>query len=326
MQIKIFFLILTFLLIPNITTALNITNTNFQFSEINTTIIFEDNLSFSSIEVHPNYLKLDDYNISINISIGSLNVTVMNLTTDYKKFNETASDSSGEANHTIGNFTSSTSILIKRDGSNWIQATSNSIGEINFNYDGVLSSTILEMLPGTISQQSQGSSPSSSSNSIDTEEETDYYITESQIEKGYEAILSKKNKIDFDLNNEKHSIRLSDIKNNYVTVILSSKPMIFYLIIDETKKINFNEDDYYDLSIYLSDIKEGKATLMIKKINDLVSEDSSEEERSITSDVEDYFGYPQIARIQNSGDFLVSLIILIFIITMIMIKDKKRKK
>jgi len=101
---KMYIVLFISMLIFPITNALSLTNSSLHPSETNTTFIFESEFSFSSIQVNPTSIELDGNGISINVSSGDLNVTILNLTTSYKRFNETASNSSAESYHNIGNF------------------------------------------------------------------------------------------------------------------------------------------------------------------------------------------------------------------------------
>ncbi len=73
--------------------------------------------------------------MSIYPSSSSINVTVSNFTTIYKKWNESASNSSTTVNHTIGNFSSGDKVVVNKNGILWKAFQANASGYINFTYD-----------------------------------------------------------------------------------------------------------------------------------------------------------------------------------------------
>jgi hypothetical protein len=75
----------------------------------------------------------------------------------------------------------------------------------------------------------------------------------------------------FNFNNENHTIKLNDIINNKAIITVSSEPVTFTLGLNETKKINLNNDSYYDLSIFLKNISNSNANLIIKTIYEQIS-------------------------------------------------------
>jgi len=83
-------------------------------------------------------------NMTVTPSSDSVNVTVSNFTTSYKKWNLTSDNATLTVNHTIGSFTTNTQILIKKSGSSWNVYTSNSSGYIDFMYDEGFSDIIFE--------------------------------------------------------------------------------------------------------------------------------------------------------------------------------------
>jgi len=81
--------------------------------------------------------------------------------------------------------------------------------------------------------------------------------SQEQMEKGYEKSLLEKWRIEFKFNNETYTITLEDIINKSAIMNMSSrsKSVTFTLDINETKKFNLNDDDYYDLEVFLKNIK-----------------------------------------------------------------------
>ena len=104
-------------------------------SGANVSYSFDYNITFDSIEVKSTYIKINNAIISILPSSGSLNVTILNFTEIYKRWNESASNTTATVNHTIGNFTSNWNYFFKKNDAYWKTMTPNSTGYINFTYD-----------------------------------------------------------------------------------------------------------------------------------------------------------------------------------------------
>ena len=73
-----------------------------------------------------------EVNMMVQPSFGQINVTILDWTSYYKRWNESGSLSSY---HIIGDFPTDTSVGIKINGSDWKQFISNSSGYVTFNYD-----------------------------------------------------------------------------------------------------------------------------------------------------------------------------------------------
>lgn len=95
-----------------------------------------------------------------------------------------------------------------------------------------------------------------------------YKPTEEKLQQGYEASLQKNGEVQFNFNNENHTIKLKNIINGTAIVTISSNPITFNLTINETKKINLDNDNYYDLSVFLKNISTYHANLVIKTIHE----------------------------------------------------------
>jgi len=258
--ITIFFFII-FLL--NFLSAITLQeNTQFQPTSTNTTFIMGNNLSFDLIEVHPTYLKLDNNTIFVNSSVGSVNVTIFNFTDSYKKWTETATDSLATVRHTVGNFTVGASMLVKKNSVVWSGLTSNSTGYISFTYSGSYPITF-EVEAGTMPTTTEEEEETPSGGGYPT-----YKPNQSQLEEGYEKSLRENWKIEFEFENETRTIKLDKIVNKTATLTVSSVPITFELIVNETKKLNLNDDGFYDLQIFLKNITDYKADLIVKIIHE----------------------------------------------------------
>jgi hypothetical protein len=98
-------------------------------------------------------------------------------------------------------------------------------------------------------------------------------ISENNIVEGTYFNLKENEKINFKLENEKHSIILNLINENSVSLTIMSEPIYIEININEEKKINLNNDFFFDLSIILNNIDNGIPDFFIKKINELMCDE-----------------------------------------------------
>ena len=110
-----------------------------------------------------------------------------------------------------------------------------------------------------------------------------YAPTQEQPQQGYTKTLRKGWKVQVKVNNQKHVLKLDEIINKTTAVItVSSEPVTFNLTINQTKKLDLDNNDYYDLEVFLKDIKANEADLVMKSINETVFvEDGGDEENEV---------------------------------------------
>jgi parallel beta-helix repeat protein len=116
---------------------------------------------FTGIDVYPTHSEriFDDssdrlvdvtlYNAFLIPSSDSVQATVLNFTTSYKKWTISSVNPSVSLDHTIGDFPAYTEILIKKDGVDWNTYVSDSEGYISFNYDEGITTITFEALAGS---------------------------------------------------------------------------------------------------------------------------------------------------------------------------------
>jgi hypothetical protein len=306
------------MLIFPITNALSLTNSSLHPSEANTTFIFEGEFSFSSIQVNPTSIELDGNGISVNASSGDLNITILDLTTSYKRFNETASNSSAESYHNIGNFAPSRSIVIKKDGVNWDEVTSDSLGYLTFTYDGGYSSVILEMEQGDL----PSISPSGSGGTITRK----FYVSGKQLHQGYEKEMGENWILEFELKDGYHILIINYIKRDFVTITIKSEQITFNLILNETKKIDIDGDGYFDISVYLKSLMYNRVRIIVTSINEKISNKSYEGEKKIESNVPQDENYPEIPLEETRDWRVISFVMLIIGVFIILVKESWKRK
>ena len=69
---------------------------------------------------------------------------------------------------------------------------------------------------------------------------------------------------------ESHHVGVTSITSNSVTIEVASTPQTATLAVGETKKFDVNTNNIYDLSVTLSSITSGKASLVITPISEAV--------------------------------------------------------
>ncbi len=101
-----------------------------------------------------------------------------------------------------------------------------------------------------------------------------YYLNQAELRRGYRKLLRENYKVRFNVGNQSHSLNIDGIFNKTVTMTVSSEPQTFNLSIGEIKKINLDNDSYFDLEVSLSNITGfslwRKANVTIKTIHERV--------------------------------------------------------
>ena len=91
--------------------------------------------------------------------------------------------------------------------------------------------------------------------------------------------MAKYQKIKFEFNDKTYTIKLKKVENQTVTIKVESE--IFDLNINQTKKIDLNNDGYYDLQISVNEVRSnGYADLEFKEIHEEVPAEEKEEQES----------------------------------------------
>jgi len=169
-----------------------------------------------------------------------------------------------------------------------------------------------------LSFDTEDCSSSSSSGGSSTSEIT-FILNKEQLENGYVKTLKKNWKIKFQINNEFHELKLSEIYDNLVQIIVSSNPITFNLTKDETQKLDLNEDGFYDILVLLEDVSDIKADIFIKKINQEIKKQVSmdnplEPKKSISENVIDDFNESEINSFFRNLSLIFIFILLFFIV------------
>jgi len=127
---------------------------------------------------------------------------------------------------------------------------------------------------------------------------------------------------------EKHSMTIEKISNDSVTLLFQSEPVRIELRINESKKIDLQEDGVYDILVKLNSIVNSKAYITLTPINELVEEIVNE--GRVDEPWKEGKTEEEIKQIEKKSNltYWIILGILIFILGLISFRFflKKRKK
>ncbi|MFH1801816.1 MAG: hypothetical protein ABH864_00005, partial [archaeon] len=148
---------------------------------------------------------------------------------------------------------------------------------------------------------------------------------------GYQRRIKENWKIRFKINLDKktetHLLKLDELLEDRVVLTLSSEPQTFYLSVNESKKIDLNNDNYYDLEIFLATIQDNFADLKIDKIHEekIIS---NVEEPSISPEPEDEVFPGEKKSLSNLTPVLILVGIIVaelVLISLLIIKHRKSR-
>ena len=330
MKFKISFFICLLFLISFVSSVSLEENVQLKPSSTNTTFIIGNTSNFSSVEVYSNYLKLDNNTIEVTSSLGNASIYFYNFTDDYKKFNETKTNSSATVDYTIGNFTSGVSVLITKDNVAWQAKTANSSGQISFNYSG--DSAMFEIELGSMPSSLSSSSSSSSSSgggllSAIPFWKMSYIVSNEDFQNGYGRQIGAKERFRFKVGNktEYHHVGVLEINNNSIKIEVASEPQEATLLVGDERRFDVDKDNYYDVYVKLNSINETRADLTIKEIHEEITEETQvEEQQKEDNAVDDTIKNPT----QESSNWiyvLIGLVVLIIVIVGILKYRRKSK-
>lgn len=168
-----------------------------------------------------------------------------------------------------------------------------------------------------------GGSPSLGTNNI---------LTIQQTEQGVSRELKTNDKITFEIKtesgNEKHSVVLNNITDSRVNITISSNPINLILGVGQSVKLNLTSPEYYDLFVKLEGIRENRANLTIRSINEPIKIVVEEENNETPQKMPEDYG-----KEGNNGYWLyVIQFLIVFAIIFIVLrylvrgKNKKHKK
>ncbi len=97
-----------------------------------------------------------------------------------------------------------------------------------------------------------------------------YRPSESKLAEGYDISLGENYEVQFQISEQSHTLKVDSVSTTSATITISSEPITLELNLSETKKVDLDSDGYYDLSVYLKEIKFSKANFILTSINEEV--------------------------------------------------------
>ena len=99
---------------------------------------------------------------------------------------------------------------------------------------------------------------------------TSFFITEHNLNQGYNRWLYKDYSLRFNINNKQHRLEVKEISGNNVTITISSTPQTRILSMGEEWKVNLNNDNKYDLLVTVEDLEVTRALISVKRIDEVI--------------------------------------------------------
>ena len=156
-------------------------------------------------------------------------------------------------------------------------------------------------------------------------------ITDTQFSSGYTKELASTYRIQFKVNSEFHYIGVVKLTSTTATINVSSISQQAVFNIGDEKKFDVNADNYYDLNVKLNSIKNSKANITVKSINEKIAV-TAEPEKTVGETIKetvDEIG----EQIKASGGTWTWWVIVIVIVAVIVVvcymffkKRKERQK
>lgn len=100
----------------------------------------------------------------------------------------------------------------------------------------------------------------------------------------FNLLLTKGELKDFTLNGEEHSIELTETTTTNILITITSDPVIVNMGIGDVKKVDIDNDGYYDMKIIFTGFVGDKADITYEEINEEVPEGAGQIETEITGD------------------------------------------
>jgi hypothetical protein len=159
----------------------------------------------------------------------------------------------------------------------------------------------------------------------------DLTVSNSEIEKGATKYLGATARFKLNLLNETHYLTLNSVNSTLKTasITVSSAPQTFTLSENETKKVNLNADNYYDIEVRLVKvISTAGANLYLKKINESIPVSSTTPETTQTPSetATTPESEPEVEIKASSQIWVIVLVIVIVVVVIAAFLIYKRKR
>jgi hypothetical protein len=110
-----------------------------------------------------------------------------------------------------------------------------------------------------------------------------YLLTSEMLGRGYTSNIGIKERIEMQINNERHYLGVVNLGGNTATINVSSTSQQIILNNGEEKKLELTGDNYYDLLVKLNSILNSKANITIMSIREEVAGTPEETKANITN-------------------------------------------
>ena len=147
-------------------------------------------------------------------------------------------------------------------------------------------------------------------------------ITFPQLESGIEKILYRNSQVSFTSSGKSHKLVVKNVQKNSTTFVIYSNETIVTLFIKEEKKLDLDNNSYYDLYLKLNSIKNYQVNLTMKSINESIHPKKSAEDKQIIT--EDKTQDKKFVLEPNTIMIIAVTILIILIIVILNVKKKKR--
>ncbi|MBS3094865.1 S8 family serine peptidase [Candidatus Pacearchaeota archaeon] len=155
-------------------------------------------------------------------------------------------------------------------------------------------------------------------------------LTESQIQSGKSVSMKENDRIKFTEKEQEHILTLIQIINNKTTITIQSEPLTFTLQIGESRKVNLDNDDLFDLEVKLNSIINSKANITIKQISEKIPQKNvlGNNQTSVNETNQATLKNPAIKKLLNIRNLIILGIIILIAIGFFLawIIKKYRKK
>ncbi|MBS3094692.1 hypothetical protein J4474_03430 [Candidatus Pacearchaeota archaeon] len=159
-----------------------------------------------------------------------------------------------------------------------------------------------------------------------------FVIDATQFNAGYSKDTWVKNRFQFKLGTETHHVGIKSVSLTSAVIEVASTPQEFTMNVGEEKKFDLNTDGYYDLSVRLNSITNGKVNVNLKGILEKVSVasnlDDAQNQDVSSGDEQNELGQDIMDKSLINYKLWISLAVLvvIFVLIIILLLSRHRKK
>lgn len=133
-----------------------------------------------------------------------------------------------------------------------------------------------------------------------------YLLTSEMLGRGYTSNIGIKERIEMQINNERHYLGVVNLGGNTVTINVSSASQQIILNNGEERKLELTGDNYYDLLIKLNSILNSKANITVMSIH------------------EDITGVSEGKKVNITKEMIISVIVLLAALVLMFFVVKKK--